>query len=71
MGFQVSLLFLGGVDLNFFCIPDSVILLHSRLDTILEESYAFNKKQVNKNTIPPPRNKNSSAEGGGSHLQIL
>ena len=52
MGFQVSLLFLGGVDLNFFCIPDSVILLHYKLDTIFEDRSTFNKKRLIKILLP-------------------
>ena len=52
-------------------IPDSVLLLRSKLDTISDDSSIFNKNVLIKILPPLPGIKNTSARVGGSHFLIL
>ena len=61
-------LILGGVYLEKSRIPDSVLLVHSKIATISDYNSDLNKNGFMKMISPLPGIKNASSGGGGSHF---
>ena len=69
-GFGFSYCFYGACIWKKFHIPDSVLLVHSKIATISENSSARNRNGFRKILSPLPGIKNASSGGGGSHFRL-
>ena len=70
MWVQVLFLILGGRYLEKLRIPDSVLLVHSKIATILDGNSALNKNVFMKILSPLPGIKNAYSGCGGYHLRL-
>ena len=71
MKVQVLFLILGAFIWKKVRIPDSVLLVHSKITTISDDNSDPNENGFTKILSPLPGIKNASLEGGGSHLWPL
>ena len=69
-GSEFSSWFLGAVIWEKFRVSDSVLLVHSKIATILENNSDLNKSLFIKMLYPLPGIKNTFSVGGGYHFRL-